>query len=127
MCARVLDGIMSKMGMHFLEPHVEMVPITKVRIKSENIKTMKEGTMMHNSADSDIARVMRMSMLNNDKYIKLNHCMKKTPAASMDQAEKVRKYMILMFSAVEVNEEKFSQMLNPTLKFGENTKTIGQT
>jgi hypothetical protein len=32
-----------------------------------------------------------------------------------------------MFSAVEINEEKFSQMLNPTLKFGENTKTIGQT
>jgi hypothetical protein len=58
---------MSKMGMHFLEPHVEMVAITKVRLKSENIKTMKEGTMMHNSADSDIARVMRMSMLNNDK------------------------------------------------------------
>jgi hypothetical protein len=30
----------------FLEPHVEMVPVSKVRPKSENIKTMKEGTMM---------------------------------------------------------------------------------
>jgi hypothetical protein len=91
LCAKVLDSIMSHMGMHFLEPHVEMVPITKVRPKSENIKTIKEGTMLHNSGESDIARVLRMSMLNKDKYVKLNHGTKKTPAASLDEAEKVKR------------------------------------
>lgn len=67
MCARVLDGMMSHMGMHFLEPHVEMVPITKVRPRSENIKTMKEGTMLHTSGESDIAKLLRMTVLNKEE------------------------------------------------------------
>jgi hypothetical protein len=62
-------------------------------------------------------------MLNNDKYIKLNHGMKKIPAASMDESEKVRKYIVLMFSAVEINEEKLSQMKKPPAKFGETANT----
>lgn len=83
--------------------------------------------MMRNSGENDMARVMRQSMLNNDKYIKLNHGMKKIPAASMDESEKVRKYIVLMFSAVEINEEKITQMHKPLAKFGENAKTLGPT
>jgi hypothetical protein len=45
----------------------------------------------------------------------------------MDESEKVRKYLILMFSAVELNEEKFTQMHKPLAKFGENAKTPDPT
>lgn len=83
MCARVLDSIMSKMGMHFLEPHVEMVNVWKARPLSKNeaiCRVLKDGTKVNVSEDSDIVRVQRNAKLNEKLYKKLNLTKKRTPA-----------------------------------------------